>query len=129
MISPANLRIQETGCMGNPEKQTKVVLRSVADRPIKDVVRECMELCNWKDWVSRDATVVLKPNLCTIVPEQMEKSNTKLILTEAVCEVLLERTNRIYMGEADHLRRTAKEGFEHNGYAELAQRLGIHVVN
>jgi uncharacterized protein (DUF362 family) len=115
--------------MGNPEKQTKVVLRSVADRPIKDVVRECMELCNWKDWVSRDATVVLKPNLCTIVPEQMEKSNTKLILTEAVCEVLLERTNRIYMGEADHLRRTAKEGFEHNGYAELAQRLGIHVVN
>lgn len=109
--------------------KTKVVLRSVADRPLLAVVGECMELCEWESWVARDAVVVLKPNLCTIVPEQMEKSNTDIALTEAVCEVLLTRTNRIYIGEADHLRRTAQQGFDVTGHTELARGLGIQVVN
>jgi uncharacterized protein (DUF362 family) len=112
-----------------PISKTKVVLRSVADRPLFSVVRECMEVCEWESWVAHDAVVVLKPNLCTIVPEQMEKSNTDIALTEAVCEVLLTRTDRIYIGEADHLRRTAQQGFDVTGHTELARRLGIQVVN
>ncbi len=115
--------------MGTQDLKTKVVLRSVSEQSIASVVRECMELCEWESWVPRDATVVLKPNLCTIVPEQMEKSNTDITLTAAVCEVLLSRTKRIYIGEADHLRRTAQQGFEITGHAELARKLGIQAVN
>jgi len=115
--------------MAIQDSKTKVVMRSVADQPITSVVRECMELCEWERWVARDATVVLKPNLCTIVPEQMEKSNTDLALTAAVCEVLLTRTKRIYIGEADHLRRTADQSFEITGHARLARELGIQCVN
>src|SRR5260370_7225505 len=59
----------------------------------------------------------------------MEKSNTDLALTAAVCEVLLTRTKRIYIGEADHLRRTADQSFEMTGYARLARELGIQCVN
>ena len=91
--------------MAKQENRSKVVLRSVADKSIDDVVQECMELCEWQNWVGRNATVVLKPNLCTIVPEQMEKSNSDVRLTEAVCKVLLQKTDRIYIGEADHLRQ------------------------
>src|SRR5947209_4060596 len=109
--------------------RTKVVMRSVADRPVTAVVRECMELCEWERWVARDATVVLKPNLCTIVPEQMEKSNTDLTLTAAVCEVLLTRTKRIYIGEADHLRRTADQSFEITGHARRARKRVVNGVN
>src|SRR5258708_3695963 len=115
--------------MAIQDSKTKVVMRSLANRPITSVVRECMELCEWERWVARDATVVLKPNLCTIVPEQMEKSNTDLTLTAAVCEVLLTRTKRIYIGEADHLRRTADQSFEITGHARLARELGIQCVN
>ena len=115
--------------MGTQDPKTRVVLRSVSERSIPSVVQECMELCEWESWVPRDSTIVLKPNLCTIVPEQMEKSNTDTALTAAVCEVLLSRTKRIYIGEADHLRRTAQQGFEVTGHAELARKLGIQVVN
>lgn len=109
--------------------KTKVILRGVSEASLLESVRECMELCDWKNWVPRDGTIVLKPNLCTIVPEQMEKSNTDLRITKAVCEVLLERTNRIYIGEADHLRRTADQAFEHTGHAQMAKQLGIQVAN
>lgn len=115
--------------MAKQENRSKVVLRSVADKSIDDVVQECMELCEWQNWVGRNATVVLKPNLCTIVPEQMEKSNSDVRLTEAVCKVLLQKTDRIYIGEADHLRRTASEAFEHSGHSDLARRLGVRVIN
>lgn len=109
--------------------KTKVVLRAVSDETLRKNVRESMELCDWKTLVPRDGTVVLKPNLCTIVPDQMEKSNTDIRITSAVCEVLLERTNHIYIGEADHLRRTADQAFEQTGHVQMAQRLGIQVVN
>jgi uncharacterized protein (DUF362 family) len=111
------------------QEKTTVILRGVTDASLRAMVQECMERCEWETWVGRQATVVLKPNLCTIVPEQMEKSNTDLRVTAAVCEVLLSRTNRIYIGEADHLRRKSQEAFDHTGYSEMAKKLGINVVN
>jgi uncharacterized protein (DUF362 family) len=115
--------------VNNSVAKSKVVFRDVTDSSVRAAVQECMDCCGWQELVGRDALVVLKPNLCTIVPEQMEKSNTALGMTEAVCEVLLSRTNRVYMGEADHLRRTAQKGFDLTGYGEMAHRLGIQVVN
>ncbi|MDE3179601.1 MAG: DUF362 domain-containing protein [Acidobacteriota bacterium] len=110
-------------------ERSKVILREVTDESLREKVRECMELCDWQSWVSPQSTVVIKPNLCTIVPVQMEKSNTDLKVTQAVCEVLLSRTNRIFIGEADHLRRTSQQAFDVTGHTEMAKRLGINVVN
>lgn len=106
-----------------------VVIRGVKDTPIREAVRECMELCGWTQWVKSDATVVLKPNLCTAVPEEIESANTDKAVTEAVCEVLLTRTKRISIGEADHDRQTAWDAFRASGYVEMAQRLGVELVN
>ena len=111
------------------ESKTKVVMRSVLGQSMAEVVRECLELCDWEHLIARDAAVVLKPNLCTIVPDQMEKSNTDIALTRAVCEILLTRTKRIYIGEADHLRRTMGEAFEITGHVQMAKELGIQLVN
>jgi uncharacterized protein (DUF362 family) len=110
-------------------EKSNVILRGVSPGALGRTVRECMELCEWESVVPRGATVVIKPNLCTVVPEQMEKSNTDTRLTEAVCEVLLSKTKRIYIGEADHLRRKAQEAFEISGHAALAQKLDLQLVN
>lgn len=110
-------------------QKSRVILRSTVEKGIAAAVRECMEFCNWRSWVPRNGTVVLKPNLCTAVPEQIESSNTKLAVTAAVCEVLLAQTNRISVVEADHIRQKTEDVYEATGYTELAKKHGISLVN
>jgi len=108
---------------------TTVFLRAVEAGAVFDVVRDCMEQCGWESLVPRDASVVIKPNLCTTVAGKLEMSNTDRQITAAVCEILLSRTKRIVIGEADHLRQKAQEAFQVNGYVEMARRLGVELVN
>lgn len=109
--------------------KSTVFLRGVAPGSVFNVVRECMERCDWESLVPRDAAVVVKPNLCMTVPDKVEMSNTDREITSAVCEILLSRTKRIVIGESDHLRHTAQEAFRVNGYVEMAQRLGVRLVS
>jgi uncharacterized protein (DUF362 family) len=106
-----------------------VVLRSVRDTSIRVAVEQCMTLCGWTDWVKPGARVVVKPNLCSAVPAEIESANTDRAVTEAVCEVLLSRTRHIYIGEADHDRQTAWDAFQVSGYVEMGKRLGVELVN
>lgn len=109
---------------------SKVVLQSAhTAEAVREAVRECMELCGWREWVTRDARVVIKPNLCTTIPEKVEMSNTAPAITAAVCEVLSERTSRIAIGESDGLRDSADRAFEVSGYPEIAKRYGATWVN
>lgn len=110
-------------------RKSKVVLRGVTATSVAAAVQECMEGCNWESWVERNATVVIKPNLCTAVPEKVAAANTDAAITEAVCEVLLSRTKRIYVGESDLLRQKAQDAFAASGYLDLARRLGVELVN
>lgn len=113
----------------NPKEKSKVVLRGTQDKGIVAAVRQCMEACDWQRFVPRNGTVVLKPNLCTAIPEQMESSNTKLAVTDAVCQVLLQQTNRISIVEADHIRQTTEYVYEATGYTELSKKYGVSLVN
>jgi uncharacterized protein (DUF362 family) len=88
-----------------------------------------MEACSWRSLVPRDATVVLKPNLCSAVPEKVAVVNTDRAVTEALCEVLLERTRRIYIGESNLFRQNAWDAFRASGYVEMARHLGVELVN
>lgn len=110
-------------------EKSSVILRSTQEKGISATVRECMEFCDWRSLVSRNSTVVLKPNLCTAVPEQIESSNTKLDVTAAVVEVLLEQTSKISVVEADHIRQTTEYVYGATGYTELAKKYGVSLVN
>jgi uncharacterized protein (DUF362 family) len=113
-----------------PEKRkTTVILRSVASTPIAEAVRDSLVQCDWESWLSRNAVVVIKPNLCTAAPEKIPASNTDVVLVEALCEALLTRTDRIYIGESGHLRQSPWQTFAASGYVEMAQRLGVELVN
>lgn len=109
--------------------KSRVILRGTRHNSVAAAVRECMEFCEWRRFVPRGGTVVLKPNLCTAVPEQIESSNTKLEVTAAVCEVLLEQTNRISVVEADHIRQTTEDVYEATGYFELTKKYGVSLLN
>lgn len=109
--------------------KSRVILRGTAERSVRDVVAECLERCDWESLVPRDSTVVLKPNLCSAVPDKWQMSNTDPAITEALCEILLTRTKRVYIGESSGLRHKAEEMFAVSGYVELAKRLGVTLVN
>jgi uncharacterized protein (DUF362 family) len=111
-----------------PEK-SKVILRGVASRPLTEVVEELLNLCEWNTWLKPGDTVVIKPNCCTAVKEIVESANTDVALTEALCKVLLTRTDRVFVGESGHLRQNPWQAFAASGYDEIAKRLGITLVN
>ena len=117
--------------MTNEERQSsksKVVLRGVTDETLDAVVQECMEFCGWRDVVAPGSTIVVKPNLCTAVPEKWAMSNTDPRITAAVCKLLLTRAAKVYVVESDGLRQTAWEAFEVSGYRALEQ-MGVVLVN
>jgi uncharacterized protein (DUF362 family) len=92
-------------------------------------VRELMEACGWRDSISPNATVVIKPNLCTERAEQIHTANTSLGVIRAVCQVLLERTRRITLVESNGARYPAEAAFENTGVCKVADELGVRVLN
>lgn len=113
----------------NVTTKSRVVLRSVKEMSVRAAVQLCMEVCKWETWVPRGGIVVLKPNVCTAVKNIADVANTKVEVTAAICEVLLTRTSRIFVGESRHMRQTPWEAFPSAGYVEMAKRLGITLVN
>src|SRR5262245_24314868 len=92
-------------------------------------VRELMEQCRWRDLIAPQASVVIKPNLCTERPEQIHTANTSAAVLRAVCETLRERTSRITIVESDGARYPAEAAFENNGVYRLARELDVRVQN
>jgi uncharacterized protein (DUF362 family) len=111
------------------ETKSKVLVRSVAQIPLAAAVRDCMQQFAWESWVAPNSTVVIKPNVCTAVPDIVVGGDTNPAVVRAVCEVLQTRTRHIYIGESRHLRQTPWQAFRAAGYVELARELGIELVN
>lgn len=109
--------------------RSSVIVRSVKQGTLAEAVRACLVKCDWESWVSPNAIVVIKPNCCTAVPALVEASNTDVAVVEALCEALLTRTKNIYIGESGHLRQTPWQAFAASGYVEMANRLGVTLVN
>ena len=109
--------------------KAKVVVRSVRGRPVSSAAREVMDCLDWGRIVSPNARVVIKLNLNTPEPEKLASANTSPELVEAVCGILLEQTKDITLVEAHSYRYPAELGFRNTGIYDVANRLGIAVVN
>jgi uncharacterized protein (DUF362 family) len=92
-------------------------------------VRELLDGLRWRELIASGASVVIKPNLCTERPEQIHTANTSLGVLRGVCQLLLERTNRITIVESNGARYPAEAAFENNGVYRLAAELGVRVLN
>ena len=107
--------------------KSRVFIRSAKDKPIATVVEEVMRLCEWEKVVPKNATVVLKPNLCTPSEEIIEVANTSPEVLTAFCAVLKTRTDNVIIGESDGVRYSAEEAFDMNGTHEIGKRFGFEV--
>ena len=118
--------------MTNTEERAEtsaVILRGVNDENLAAMVAECMEFMDWRSLVKPGATVVLKPNCCTAIEYKWQMSNTDPRIAEAVCRVLRERTEKIFIVESDGLREQAWPAFDVSGYRKLEKELGATLVN
>jgi uncharacterized protein (DUF362 family) len=111
------------------EMPSSVFLRSADPVNVGTTIRELLECCRWRDAVAENASVVIKPNLCTERIEQIHTANTSVAVLRGVCEVFLERTARITIVESDGARYRAEDAFENNGVYRLAKELGLRVQN
>jgi uncharacterized protein (DUF362 family) len=109
--------------------KSKVYLRRADRNNPLPAVRELLHGCCWKEVVPIQASVVIKPNLCTERAEQIHTANTSLGFLRGLCEALQERTSRITVVESDGARYSAEAAFENNGVYRLAQELGLQVMN
>ena len=109
--------------------KSQVFLRRAARENLQPVVRELMDACRWQEVIPPNAAVVIKPNLCTERKDQIHTANTSVGVLRAVCQVLQARTQRIAIVESDGARYPAEAAFENNGVYQLAQELGLKVVN
>jgi len=107
--------------------KSRVVFRSARDKPLDAVVAEVMRLCDWERVIAKDATVVVKPNLCTPSEDIIEVANTSPEVLSAMCAVLKSRTSNVIIGESDGVRYSAEEAFEMNGTYEIGKRFGFEV--
>jgi len=115
--------------IGDTTHSSPVILRAVAGAGIAATVDECLRFCGLDAAVPRHAKVIVKPNLCTALPDRVRPANTSPEVLAAVCEAVLGRTGDIRVVEADNLRQTADDAFAATGYREIRTRLGIQLVN
>lgn len=107
----------------------KVVIRKTQDseKDIEINLRDSLEILGFR--ISDSDNLVIKPNLCDFRPA-WEGGTTDPRIVEAFIKIIREKANpKITIVESDHAVATADEEFERMGYKEMAERLGVGLVN
>lgn len=107
----------------------KVVITKTQDsqKIIEINLRDSLEILGFE--VSDNDRIVIKPNLCDFRPA-WEGGTTDPRIVEAFIKIIREKASpEITVVESDHAVATADEEFERMGYTEMAQRLGVNLLN
>lgn len=108
---------------------SKVVVRSTKNSGVDSVVRDVMEKLNWRTIIKPNAKVVIKLNLCEFDASKVCNANTSPEVIKALVNVLKNQTKDITLVEAHSYRAPAEEAFKNTGIYELADKLGVKLVN
>jgi uncharacterized protein (DUF362 family) len=106
-----------------------VIIRSVQEKGVADIVREVLEFANYREIVTRGCKVVIKVNLSTPFADMAHASNTSPEILDAVLSVLKERTPHITVGESDGMRYPSEDAFEVSGFYPIIERHGARPIN
>lgn len=107
----------------------KVVICKTQDsqKDIEINLKDSLKILGFE--VNDNDRIVIKPNLCDFRPA-WEGGTTDPRIVEAFIKIIREKANpEITIVESDHAVATADEEFERLGYIEIAQRLGVGLVN
>lgn len=109
--------------------RSRVAVFSTRSASLQECVKAILEELEWTAHVGWGASVVLKPNLSWPGKDKAACANTSPEVLDAVIKVLLERTNRIAVGESDGTRFSVDECFEASGYGSVIKENGVRWVN
>jgi uncharacterized protein (DUF362 family) len=109
--------------------KSKVLLRSVEQKSVLDIVREIFEHADSGRMISKGSKVVVKVNLSTPFEDMAYASNTSPEILDAVCTVLKEHTDDIRVGESNGMRYKAEEAFAVSGYYPILEKQNIEPIN
>lgn len=110
-------------------RNSKVILRSVLDKSLDEVVGEVLEFCDYRGLIKPGTNVVIKPNLCTERKDMIPTANTSYVVIESVVKHVRDLTDRVSIVESDGARYTVEQAFENNGIYELGKRYDLNLVN
>lgn len=109
--------------------RSKVAVLSTRSSSVLDCMRGILEELDWKKHIREGASVVIKPNLSWPGNDRASYANTSSDVLDALIRILLERTDKIIVGESDGTRFSVDECFEASGYADVIARNGVRWVN
>jgi len=109
--------------------QSRVIIRSIAERPLDEVIGEIFSFCNVSRSVGPGTKVLIKPNLCTERVDMKHTANTSLAVIESVVKHLRDLTPHITIGESDGARYTVEQAYETNGIYGLVEKYGVTAIN
>ncbi len=109
--------------------QSRVIIRSIAERPLDEAVGEIFSFCNVSRSVGPDTKVLIKPNLCTERADMKHVANTSFAVMESVVRRLRDLTPHVTIGESDGPRYTVEQAYEANGIYDLVKKYGVTAVN
>jgi uncharacterized protein (DUF362 family) len=109
--------------------QSRVIIRSVADKPVDEVIGEIFSFCNVSRSVGPDTKVLIKPNLCTERVDMKHTANTSLAVIESVVKHFRDLTPHVTICESDGARYTVEQAYETNGIYSLVKRYNVAAVN
>ena len=99
-------------------------------KKVEDILIDLKDTIGLLDFdVDDNDFIAIKPNLCDFRPS-WEGSTTDPKIVEAFIKIIRERANpRIAIVESNHAVANADDEFERLGYNELAEELGVELVN
>ena len=109
--------------------KSRVILRSVRDRSLDDVIFEIFTFCGAGESIKSGTKVLIKPNYCTERKEMIHTANTSFGLVESVVKHLKDLTADITICESDGARYNVEEAYESNGVYDLVKKYDIKAVN
>jgi uncharacterized protein (DUF362 family) len=96
---------------------------------VERTINEALEWIGWKDLITRDSYVFLKPNLTYPVPKPGVTTTPSFI--EAVMRVIKTRTEHVMVGEADggYNSWSADLAFQSHGLPALCLKHDVKLIN
>lgn len=106
---------------------SKVSIIKVEDYKVKEAVKKAMNLANYKKYIKKGDITLVKPNICwdMVVPG----SQTSPWVVEAVLEILVNRSAKIYLIEGDSNTHKAENGLKNTGIGKVIEKMGIGFIN
>lgn len=105
----------------------ELAITRVKNSDLGGAIRQAMDLADWKEWIKRDGTIVVKPNMGCFVYVPAVITHPNVIFH--VVSYLKTWAAEVIVGESDGTHYFCDEAFIRTGVRDAVERAGGKIVN